>query len=140
MAERCWEHFEHGADVGVRGFGPTRVSAFEQAARALTAILADPDKVADRESVVVACRATDDEILLFDWLNAVAFEMATRSMLFGRFEVSIEDGWLTGTLYGEAVDAARHAPTVEVKGATFTALKVGRDATGQWIAQCVVDV
>ena len=27
-----WEHFEHGADIGVRGIGPTPASAFEQAA------------------------------------------------------------------------------------------------------------
>jgi len=27
-----WEHFEHGADIGVRGFGPTLAAAFEQAA------------------------------------------------------------------------------------------------------------
>jgi hypothetical protein len=25
-----WEHFAHEADVGVRGFGPTREAAFEQ--------------------------------------------------------------------------------------------------------------
>jgi len=35
---------------------------------------------------------------------------------------------------------ARHQPTVEVKGATYTELKVAQDALGQWVAQCVVDV
>jgi SHS2 domain-containing protein len=28
MIER-WEHFDHGADIGVRGFGPTPAAAFE---------------------------------------------------------------------------------------------------------------
>ncbi len=37
-----WEHFEHGADIGVRGIGPTPASAFEQAALALTAVITDP--------------------------------------------------------------------------------------------------
>ena len=32
-----WEHFEHDADVGVRGWGNTRAEAFEQAAVAMTA-------------------------------------------------------------------------------------------------------
>ncbi len=37
MTDRQWEHFPHHADVGVRGVGPTREAAFEEAARALTA-------------------------------------------------------------------------------------------------------
>ena len=27
-----WEHFDHGPDIGVRGFGATQAAAFEQAA------------------------------------------------------------------------------------------------------------
>lgn len=34
-----WEHFPHGADIGVRGFGPTMAAAFEQAALAMTAVV-----------------------------------------------------------------------------------------------------
>ena len=26
-----WEHFEHGADIGIRGIGPNLAAAFEQA-------------------------------------------------------------------------------------------------------------
>jgi tRNA nucleotidyltransferase (CCA-adding enzyme) len=35
---------------------------------------------------------------------------------------------------------ARHAPACEPKGATYTALKVARDADGAWSAACIVDV
>jgi tRNA nucleotidyltransferase (CCA-adding enzyme) len=38
------------------------------------------------------------------------------------------------------VRVERHQPAVEVKGATYTALKVARDEQGRWVAQCVVDV
>jgi SHS2 domain-containing protein len=38
------------------------------------------------------------------------------------------------------VDVARHQPAVEIKGATYTELKVGRTDNGLWFAQCVVDV
>jgi len=40
-----WEHFDHGADVGVRGVGPTKEAAFEQIAVALTATITDPAAV-----------------------------------------------------------------------------------------------
>jgi tRNA nucleotidyltransferase (CCA-adding enzyme) len=89
--------------------------------------------------VHVECDAPDDELLLVDWLNQLVFEMATRKFLFSRFEVRIEDHHLAATAWGEPVDTARHQPAVEIKGATYTALRVARD-NGEWIAQCVVDV
>jgi tRNA nucleotidyltransferase (CCA-adding enzyme) len=135
-----WEHYAHGADIGVRGVGPTQAAAFEQAALALTAVVADPASVAPRDVVPVTCEAPDDELLLADFLNALIYEMATQNMLFGRFRVTIENGRLTADAWGEPTDVARHHPEVEVKGATYTTLFVGRDAQGRWIAQTVVDV
>jgi tRNA nucleotidyltransferase (CCA-adding enzyme) len=78
--------------------------------------------------------------LLVDWLNALVFEMATRRMLFSRFEVEIGAGRLRALAWGEAVDVERHKPAVEVKGATYTSLRVAQEADGTWVAQCVVDV
>jgi SHS2 domain-containing protein len=134
------EHFAHGADIGVRGIGATREAAFEMAARALTAIVCEPDQVEPQTAVEVECAAPDDGLLLVDWLNRLIYEMAVRRMLFARFAVTIEDGRLHGRAWGEPVDRRRHAPAVEPKGATLTALSVERRADGAWIAQCVIDV
>lgn len=135
-----WEHLEHGADIGVRGYGPTPAAAFEQAALALTALLTDPALVAPREAVRIEREAPDLDFLLLDWINALVYEMATRRLLFGRFEVGIADHRLRATAYGEPVDVGRHRPAVEVKGATLTALRVAETAPGRWLAQCIVDV
>lgn len=135
-----WEHFAHDADVGIRGFGPSCAAAFEQAALALTQVITDAARVEPREVVEVRCEAPDSDVLLIDWLNALVFEMATRGMLFGRFEVRIEGARLYGKAWGEPVDQARHEPSVEIKGATYTALEVKRRDDGTWAAQCVVDV
>lgn len=140
MAEVRWEHFTHGADIGVRGIAPSVAEAFEQAALAMSAVICDPSLVAPREAVAVECEAPDYEYLLVDWLNAIVYEMATRRMLFSRFAVSLAGEKLTGTLWGEPVDVARHQPAVEVKGATYTELKVFQNAQAEWVAQCVVDV
>ena len=134
-----WEHFAHDADIGIRGCGRTLAEAFEQAALALTAVVTDAP-VAPREAVRVTCHHDDVGLLFVDWLDAVIYEMAVRSMLFGRFEVAIDGPTLTGTLWGEPVDVARHAPACEPKGATLTALHVAREADGVWSAGCVVDV
>ena len=135
-----WEHYPHQADIGVRGFGPTPGAAFAQAALAMTAAVTDPDHVRPETPVEVSCRADDLEDLLYDWLNALVFEMATRQMLFSRFEVEIADGELTATAWGETVDAKRHSPAVEVKGATYTGLKVENVNGEAWTAECIIDV
>jgi SHS2 domain-containing protein len=139
--QKRWEHFEHGADIGVRGVGPTMAAAFEQAALALTGVITDAALVRPLEPVAVSCEAPSDDILLVDWLNALVYEMATRRMLFTRFEVSIDgERHLHATAWGERVDPRRHEPAVEVKGATHTALRVARDPSGTWTAECIVDV
>lgn len=135
-----WEHFEHMADIGVRGRGATREQAFEQAALAMTAVITDPALVAPTDAVALDCEAPDGELLLAEWLNALVYEMATRRMLFTRFEVRIDGRQLHARAWGEPLDVARHGPAVEVKGATYTALRVAQEAGGEWVAQCVVDV
>lgn len=134
-----WETFPHEADVGVRGIGNTLAEAFAGAATALTAAICDPQDVGAGETVHIECEATDHELLLVDWLNALVYEMATRHMLFSRFALSIADHRLQATAWGEALDIARHRPAAEVKGATYCELAV-RHEGGQWLAQCVVDV
>ncbi|MBI2320001.1 MAG: archease [Betaproteobacteria bacterium] len=135
----AWEHYAHEADVGVRGFGATKGEAFEQAALAMTAVVADPAVVAPRERVTIRCEAPDDELLLAEWLNAVIYEMSTRRMLFSKFSVKVKGAKLSAEAWGEPVDAERHRPAVEVKGATYTTLRVARHGDG-WLAQTVVDV
>ena len=140
MTGTRWEHFAHEADIGVRGIGTSKEEAFEQAAVALTAVILDPQGLAGEEVVEVTCEAPDGELLLVDWLNALVYQMATRRLLFGRFEVHIDGHRLHARAWGEPIEVARHQPAVEVKGATLTCLRVGQEAGGAWVAQCVVDV
>lgn len=135
-----WEHFHHEADVGVRGLGATQEDAFAQGALALTAVITDPALVSTHVPVSIECDAPDSALLFTDWLNALIYEMATRRMLFGRFEVRITGSRLAATAWGEPVDVRKHHPAVEAKGATYTELAVRQQADGAWLAQCVVDV
>ena len=140
MEQNTWEHFAHPADMGIRGLGQTRQAALEQAALALTALTVDLHTIEPASCVTVACDETDPELLLVAWLNAILFEMATRHMVFGRFQVELRPVGLRGQLWGEALDPVRHQPSTEVKAATYAALRVEQEATGQWVAQCIVDL
>ena len=140
MPGRDWEHFEHDADIGLRASAASREGLFEAMAESLTALITDPGRVRTEESVAIHCEAPDDALLLVDWLNALVYEMATRGMLFGDWQLTFHDRVLDAVARGERVDRIRHEPVVEVKGSTYTALSVTRDSAGQWHAQCVVDV
>jgi SHS2 domain-containing protein len=140
MSQPAWEHFYHMADIGVRGRGKTLAQAFEQTAIAMMAVITEPERIQPQQAIDLSCAAPDQELLLVDWLNALVYEMATRKMLFSRFEVTLQAQQLTARAWGEKIDIARHEPTVEIKGATYTELKVAQLADGSWMAQCVVDV
>jgi SHS2 domain-containing protein len=108
MQANRWEHFSHDADIGVRGIGASQEQAFEQVALAMTAVITDLAWVEAQEMVEIVCEAPDPELLLVDWLNALVFEMATRHLLFSRFEVRVYGQRLQGRAWGEKVNVAKH--------------------------------
>ncbi len=140
MGNTYWEHFEHKADIGVRGIGNTLAESFEQAAIAMSAVITDVSLIHPHTTIELRCSADDNDTLLYDWLNALVYEMATRKMLFSHFNVEIDHNTLTAAASGEAIDIERHQPSVEIKGATYTELAVTRQQGTHWVAQCVVDI
>ena len=135
-----WEHFPHEADMGIRGIGANLEEAFAQAALAMTAVITDPRRIVTKETINVTLSESDRELLFVDFLNAIIFEMAERHMLFGQFQVTLDNDCLTATAGGETIDVERHQPAVEIKGATYTELEIKQLNNGLWSAQCVVDV
>jgi SHS2 domain-containing protein len=119
----------------------------------MTSIVTDLREIQPKEMVEIVCSEQpfdsaqggepvepDDELLFAAWLNALLYEMATRQMLFGKFDINIKNGRLQAQAWGEKIDLKRHNPTVEVKAATYADLKVQQEKGGNWVAQCIVDV
>ncbi|NOR72056.1 MAG: hypothetical protein GQ532_20630 [Methylomarinum sp.] len=65
----CWEHFEHEADIGIRGIASSPEQAFELIAVAMTAVITNPDHISASESVDISSEAPNLELLLLDWIN-----------------------------------------------------------------------
>ncbi len=103
-------------------------------------MITDPARVEPRQAVEIVCRDDDDEMLFMSWLSTLLYEMDARGMLFGRFEIEPIEGGIRARAWGEPVDVQKHEPAVEVKAATYMDLKVQRDNSGNWLAQCIVDV
>jgi len=142
---RRYELFEHGADVGVRGYGATAATAFEAAAVALFSLLTDdPSRLSGERQERFEIEAPGLPELLVAFLNELISLADAKHLVFGGFDVEIlqssSGGYrLSACARGEPFDAARHRFTVLPKGATYTALRV-EPAEGGWVAQCIVDV
>ncbi|AEH44052.1 protein of unknown function DUF101 [Thermodesulfatator indicus DSM 15286] len=135
-----YETFEHGADIGVRGIGKTLEEAFINAAKALfSLVVINLEEVRPEREVSFEISADTLEDLFVEWLNRLLTEAGMENLVFCQFDCKIENLNLKGQAKGEPIDEERHELGVEVKGATYTMLKVER-VNDLWIAQCVVDV
>jgi len=132
------EYFEHDADIGVAGRGATLEEAFESAAAATFAIMADLSAVRPERSVTLSFEEADVEIALVRWLNLLLGLSHEQGLVFSRFWIERDGVIWRGGASGEPWrrDLERG---VEVKGATLTMLEVKQERDG-WHARCVVDV
>jgi protein archease len=138
--EPGYSYFEHDADVGVIGRGATLEKAFESAAQATFAVMADPRSLlrGSREASV-SFEENDVELALVRWLNALLAAAREKGAVFGRFSLAREGARWGGHAWGEPWRADMERGT-EVKGATLTMLSVRQTDGGGWEARCVVDV
>jgi SHS2 domain-containing protein len=141
-----YETFEHGADVGIRGYGETLEEAFSEVLKALTTLYVESidfnEVFPASEREVEVSADTLDELLVF-FVNKAISLVSLEDVLVIGFQGRIEEReggyYLTGKFLVIPFDIKRFGYGVEVKGATFTQAKVEKIDKG-WIVQCVVDV
>ena len=133
-----FSYFEHDADMGIIGRGPTLERAFESAAEATFAVMADPQSLRESQEVSIAFTEDDTELALAQWLNALLGAAREQGAVFRRFALTREGPSWSGRAWGEPWRETMERGT-EVKGATLTMLSV-RQTDGGWEARCVIDV
>jgi SHS2 domain-containing protein len=135
-----YELFEHTADLGLRIRAADLDTLFAEAAACLfSAVVEDLASVRPAVEVTVELAGDDREFLLFDWLRELLMRHDADRFLFGRFAVTVRPDGLTGTAWGEPLDAERHVLSHEVKAVTYHELRVEQTADG-WLAEVIVDI
>jgi SHS2 domain-containing protein len=135
-----YETFEHTTDLGLRVRAPELNQLFVEAAQALfSAIVDDQETIEPRQRIDVSLQGDDLGYLLFDWLNELLYRSDTEHLLFGKFEVRIDNQNLWASAWGEPLDPSRHALAHEVKAITYHALRVEKEKDG-WLAEVIVDI
>ncbi len=131
---------EHTADVGFEAFGSTRQEVFENAARALFHLIADPDSIEPRQEVPLQVTAANPPDLLVNWLSEILYLHDAELWLFRDFELqALDDHAASGRAWGEKFDRARHQTHLQIKAVTYHQLSL-EQRSGSWRAQVYVDI
>lgn len=133
-----FSYFDHDADIGIIGRGATLESAFESAAKAMFAIMAETLPEPLEVELDFEFEEEDVEFALVRWLNYLIAHAQSRSVILGRFELRRDGSFWRAKAWGVPWSKAI-VRGVEVKGATLTMLCVEEKA-GLWEARCIVDV
>jgi SHS2 domain-containing protein len=138
--ERGWDHFEVEADVGVHAWGPSRATAFAEAALGVLALVVEPDSVEARETRDVRAQADTPETLLVAWVDECLYVHEIEGFVAHQVEVlECSQTVVHGRLLGEPLDPARHRLGTVVKAATLHGASV-TDGDGRHEVRVVVDV
>ncbi len=142
---REFETFEHGADVGVRGFGETPEEALSNLLKALTSLMVEKTSFMDeppQSYIPIEVEADFLDELLVVFINKVLSIASIEGLLLYEFRGHLEESTpflLKGEVGGIPFDSEKYGYGVEVKGATFTMAKFEK-IKDKYVAQCVVDV
>ena len=103
-------------------------------------ILADIEKVEERDSLDIQASAGNVEELLVAWLDELLYRYETERFIGRRFVIEdMSDTSLRASVFGEKIDPDRHEIRTEIKSVTYHQLKVEKTDDG-WKAQVIFDV
>lgn len=143
--EREFETFEHGADIGIRGYGETPEEALSNVLKALASLLVETSQFLQSAPIFnypVEVEAEFLDELLIIFINKVLSISSLEGVLLYEFRGKLKEDkkyFLQGEVFGIPFEPEKYGYGVEVKGATFTLAKFEK-VKGKYIAQCVVDV
>ena len=129
---------EHTADVKIRVEAETLEELFSEAVRALMVTMYGTAEPGNRE-VAVEVHAGDLVGLVHDFLSEALFLSEVNDVVFTSATLTIEGDSVHGILRGEPFDPARHRGGSEVKGISYSGMKL-RKGDETYILDIILDV
>jgi len=135
-----YELLDHTADLMIRVWSADVKGLFQEAARALFAIITDLEKVTVHLSREVAVQGSGREELLVAWLSELLYLYEVKGLLFCDFALTeINEKNVKGVAMGEAFDEGRHPIKTGIKAVTYHQLEI-KEQDGRWQAQVIFDI
>ena len=140
MMKKKYKFINHTADVGIKVWGESLESLFENAAYSMFDILTELDKVKAKESLGVEIEGKRTDELLADWLRNLLYKFNGEGYLLREFNIGeISKKGLKAKVRGEKLNLSFHTLKTEIKAVTYHQLEVKKTAKG-WEAQIIFDV
>jgi SHS2 domain-containing protein len=131
--KKKFEFLDHVADIYVVAYGRSLEQAFENAALATFEVMTDTDKVNPTLAETVEVQGSDEQALLYNWIEDLLVRFDLESILYAKFKLNPiqKEGRqmkLTGTIYGEKFNAKKHPQKVGVKAVTYHQMDIVKSA------------
>jgi SHS2 domain-containing protein len=133
-----YEELDHTADIRLRVRSPTLDSLFGETAMAMMAIVYGESRPGKEERTIeIGAENTVD--LLIDFLSEVLFLSEVEYLVFSSINVNIAGSSLRASLKGEPFDPERHRGGTEIKGISYSGLKIVKEDEG-YVLDILFDV
>jgi len=128
----------HTADIRIRVRSESLEELFSEAALAMMSIMygrTDPGTVQRR----ITLGSDSPEDLLMDFLSEVLFVSEVDGLVFSSFSVTLSGNSLTAVLTGVPFDPSRHRGGTEIKGVSYSGLRILKEDDG-YVLDILFDV
>jgi SHS2 domain-containing protein len=129
--KRGYSIIDHPSDLGIEARGNSLSEAFEEAARALIAVIVDPSSVQTIESRSVRIAAQDKEQLLVRWLSEILYLYDGNHFAGKVFHIhELTTNEIRADILGEEFSPGRHRTRIDVKAITYHQISVTESSRG----------
>ena len=119
------------ADIAYEASSSTMAGLFEAAASALTDVMVDPSSLRVKEKKRFALKSESIDRLLYDFLTELIIAKDVDSLLFKKYDVSVDEKKLrlVCSASGEKIDRERHRLRNDAKAVTMHMFGIRREGT-----------
>jgi len=118
---------DHATDAIIEVTASDLPEAFLTAANSVVETTLDRDTVDEKEEMVIKVQGKDLRYLLFNWLEAVIYQLITDGFAIKRIQLDLqknEEYEISATTYGEPIDLKKHNFKIEIKAPTFHEMEI----------------
>ena len=118
---------DHATDAIIEVTASDLPEAFLTAANSVVETTLDRNTVEEKEEMVIKVQGKDLRYLLYNWLEAVIYQLITDGFAIKRIQLDLqknEEYEISATSYGEPIDLKKHNFKVEIKAPTFHEMEI----------------
>ena len=122
-----YRQLEHTTDAFIEVTAPNLKDAFTIAAQSVIDTTIDSSTVDEKDKMTIKVNGKDLKYLLFNWLEAVIYQLITEGFAIKRFEIDLQkkDQYeINAKFFGEPINLKKHHFKVEIKAPTFHLMEI----------------